>query len=239
MRERQIIVWVQRFKDRNPLVLQWTDPESGLRRSKSAGTADVKMAERRRADLEYELNHGTHQQASGLDWDVFRQMFHREVSAGIRPRAREKHETVLDVFEQIIKPRKLRDITERTISRFVQGMRERKKRGGAVGLAAYTVRNYLVVLKTALGWAAEQKMIPGMPSFPKIKTPKIKPQAIPSESFEKLLDKAPDQFWKAYLSCAWWAGMRLDRFRGASDRAAGASIEERRRSVVADASRVT
>jgi integrase len=76
-----------------------------------------------------------------------------------------------------------------------------------------TVKNYLVALKTALGWAVQQKLLPYVPNFPKIRVPKKKPQPIPAESFEKLLAKAPDDLWRAYLQCGWWAGLRLSEAR--------------------------
>ena len=50
-----------------------------------------------------------------------------------------------------------------------------------------TVKNYLVALKTALGWAVEQKLIPALPNFPTIKVPKKKPQPVAAEAFERLL----------------------------------------------------
>jgi integrase len=99
------------------------------------------------------------------------------------------------------------------VALFVKGMRERKRKGDKVGLAPWTVKNYLIALKTALGFAVEQKLLPGMPSFPTIKVPKKKPQPIPAESFEKLLAKAPDPFWRAYLLCGWWGGLRLSEAR--------------------------
>jgi hypothetical protein len=55
-RGKRISVWVQRFTDRNTLVLQWADPDTGRRRSGSSGTSDHDEAERRRADLEAILN---------------------------------------------------------------------------------------------------------------------------------------------------------------------------------------
>jgi integrase len=76
-----------------------------------------------------------------------------------------------------------------------------------------TIRNYLVALKTALGWAVDQKLLPSMPAFPAVVVPKKKPQPIPAEAFEKLLDKAPDDLWRAYLMCGWWAGLRLSEGR--------------------------
>ena len=143
---------MQYFPDRTNLVLQWVNPETGQRKTKSARTADPDKAEIVRRDLEYELNHGTYQETTKLEWERFRQLFEDEYLAGLRLRTRERYSSVLDVFEQIIHPVKLRGVTERTVSLFVKGMRERKRRDGKVGLAPWTIKNYLVALKTALAW---------------------------------------------------------------------------------------
>jgi integrase len=214
MAEKRITVWVQRFKDRSPLMLQWIDPDTGRRKSKSAETADEKEAEQARADHECDLNNGRYQEPSKLDWERFRQLFEAEYLAGLRASTREKYTAVLDVFEQIMNPTKLRAVTERTLSQFVKGMRERKQPcNGKVGLAPMTMKNYLVALKTALGWAVSQKLIPALPTFPTVRVPKKKPQPVPGESFEKLLQKAPDALWRAYLLCGWWGGLRLSEAR--------------------------
>src|SRR5262249_21885379 len=102
MSEQRVHVWVQQFPDRRNLLLQWVDPETGQRKSKSARTAYPKKAEIARRDLEYELNHGTYQESSKLAWEQFRQLFDDEYLANLRPRTRERYNTVLDVFEQII-----------------------------------------------------------------------------------------------------------------------------------------
>src|SRR5262249_3777528 len=149
----RITVWVQRFADRPNLMLQWTDPDTGRRRSKSSETSDEEKAEDARADLEYELNHGHYHGSSRMDWAKFRELFEAEYLPGLRPRSREKYGTVLDVFEQTIIPERLRTVNERTISLFVKGLRERKHHGGKVGLAPHTIKNYLIALKKALGWA--------------------------------------------------------------------------------------
>src|SRR5581483_264775 len=64
-------------------------------------------------------------------------------------------------------------------------------------------------LRTAMAWAVKQKLLPSLPAFPTVKVLKKKPQPVPAESFEKLLQKAPDDLWKAYLLCGWWGGLRL------------------------------
>jgi integrase len=210
MADGRVKVWIQKFKDRRNLVLQWIDPDTGRRKSQSAETDDEEEAENARGDLEYKLNHGKYQETSNLDWERFRELFEAEYLPGLRERTREKYTTVLDVFEQIVSPTKLRAVTERTISLFVKGMRERKQpRNGKIGLAPQTMRNYLIALKSALGWAVGQKLLVSLPTFPVIKVPKKKPQPIPAESFEKLLEKAPDSLWKAYLLCGWYGGLRL------------------------------
>jgi integrase len=227
MVEKRVSVWVQHFPDRKNLMLQWIDPDTGRRKSKSAKTDDPAVADDKRSDLEYELTHGKYQEASKLDWDRFRELFESEYLPGLRPRSREKYSTVLDVFEQIVNPTKLRGVTERTISQFIKGMRERdpntckrnrkrrherkreRKEPTRLGLSPQTIKNYLIALKTALRWAADQSLLLAVPKFPKLKVPKKKPQPIPAESFEKLLDKAPDDLWRTFLLCGWWGGLRL------------------------------
>jgi integrase len=189
-------------------MLQWVDPETGHRKSRSAKTDLLDDAEKARADLEYELNHGTYQERSRLDWERFREMFEAEYLPGLRPRSQEKYITVLDVFAAIIKPARLGAITERTVSAFVKGLRERK-RGNTVGLVPMTIKNYCVALRSCLLWAVQQRLIARAPNFPTIKVPKKKPQPVPAEAFEKLIAKAPDEQWKTYLLCGWWAGLRL------------------------------
>jgi hypothetical protein len=53
---RRVCVWVQEFPDRDNLVLQWHDPDTGKRRSKTTGTSNRDEAEVLRSDLEAVLN---------------------------------------------------------------------------------------------------------------------------------------------------------------------------------------
>lgn len=66
--------------------------------------------------MEADLNNGCYQEVNKLAWGRFRQMFQDEYLPGLRERTREKYNTVLDVFEDIINPDRLRSISERTIS---------------------------------------------------------------------------------------------------------------------------
>jgi integrase len=208
MPEKRVTVWVQQFKDRKNLMLQWIDPETGKRQTRTARTADSAEAEDARADLEYELNHGKYQEASRMTWERFRELFEEEYVAGLRPRTGQIYDWVFGLFEELCHPTKLRNITERTLGAFVAALRKHPYRGRD-GKMPSTIKLTLQYLHAALAWAAQQKMIPECPAFPSVKVPRKRPQPIPAESFEKLLEKAQDVNMRAYLLCGWLAGLRL------------------------------
>jgi integrase len=121
---------------------------------------------------------------------------------------------VLDIFEQECRPRDLRDVDEQLVSTFAARLRQRpvKKRGkltGQVGLAPWTVKNYLGALHTALAWAAAQKLVVAVPAFPAVRVPKLRPQPIAEADWRKLLAQAPTPHWRAFLLCGWYGGLRL------------------------------
>src|SRR5262249_54545179 len=194
MPENRVIVWVQNRGDRPPLSLEWAEPVTGKRRSKSAETCNPVDAEKARADLEYELNHGLHKNTSGMSWERFRELFEEEHVAFRRQNTRENYAATFDWFERAVKPRGLRFVNERAVSAFARALREAE-------LAPSTVKVRLDLLRYALRWAAGQKLIGTVPKFPEVKVPRKKPQPVPLESFERLLEKA-DPHLGAFLLCA-------------------------------------
>jgi integrase len=213
MSDKRITVWVQRFKDRPTLMLQWLDPDTGKRKSKSAETADEKVAEDKRVDLEADLNAGRYAEASRMTWEGFRELFEAEYVAPLREDTRKVYDNVFNLFERICRSGRLRSVTERTVSAFAAGLRKTPG-NGTDGMQASTVKARLQFLHTALHWAADQKLIPECPKFPSIKVPKKKPQPVPAESFERLLAKAPDDHMRAFLLCGWLAGLRMSEALG-------------------------
>jgi integrase len=207
---KRIVVWVQDFGDRPQLVLQWHDPVTGKRKSKTAGTCNPLEAEKRRADLEYELNNGLYAEPSRMTWEQFRELFEAEYLEGVRPKTRNFMAKVLDHFEAICQPARVGAVDERTVSAFVAGLRKLPGRCGNATMAPYTIKVSLAFLRVALGWAVRQKLLPRRPEFPAVKAPKKKPQPVPAESFERLLAKAgSDLPMRAFLLCGWRAGLRL------------------------------
>jgi integrase len=200
---------VQHFADRPFLMLQWHDPETGKRKSRSAQTNNPIEAEKKRGDLEYELNHGLYQEPARMTWERFRQLFEAEYVAGLRPHTRRNHKDTMNLFEELCRPGRLQGINERTLSAFVSGMRKRKTRRGE-GMAPSSMAVRLEFLHTALAWAVEQKFLPHVPQFPTVRVPKKDPQPVAPEAFERLLAKAPDATMRGFLLCGWRAGLRLE-----------------------------
>jgi integrase len=205
-----VVVWVQLFPDRPHLVLQWHDPETGKRKSQTAGTCNPLEAEKARADLEYELNHGLHQAGARMAWDTFRERFEDEYVAALRANTRGNYADTLNLFERLCNPRRLDLITARTVSAFAAAMRSERVHAGKVGMEPSTVKVRLQFLRTALAWAVAQGLMAKLPTFPRVKLAGKAPQPVAGEAFERLLDKAGgDAEMRAYLLCGWLAGLRL------------------------------
>jgi len=208
MPERRVTVWAQRFKDRAHLMLQWIDPDTGRRKSRSAGTGDEREAEQARADLEYELNHGRYQEASRMTWERFRELFEDQYVAALREETRKVYGNAFSLFERVCNPKRLRSVTEQTISAFAAGLRKEPGNGGET-MQASTIKVRLQFLHTALRWAEDQGLLPRCPKFPSVKVPKKKPQPVAAEVFERLIEKAPDDNMRVFLLAGWLAGLRL------------------------------
>jgi hypothetical protein len=125
MTEKRITVYVLRPKDRPYYRLEWVEPDTGLRRGKSAGTADPAEAEKKRADLEYELNHGIRAEPSKMPWETFRALYEDEKLAGAREATRKKAGYVFDAFEELAHPKTLGVVNERMVSRYAAKLREK------------------------------------------------------------------------------------------------------------------
>ena len=61
MAKRKIVVWIQNRAGRH-LALEWHDPITGRRKSKSTGTSDWNEAEDQRDELQYKLRNGQYAQ---------------------------------------------------------------------------------------------------------------------------------------------------------------------------------
>lgn len=199
--------------DRTSYQLQWRDPATQRRCTRSAGTSDPDRAEDARADLEYKLNNGvaidSAKRPGPVSWADFRKRFLAEHGATMRPRSVEKLGTVLDCVEQILAPRTVASIDDAAMRKFHLGMLERKLRGGKVGMSAHTRERYLGILRSAIAWGKEAGLAASVPDKPRVKVPRKRPMPVPAAEVDKFLEAAPSPEWKLFFQLALWAGLRL------------------------------
>jgi integrase len=202
MPDKRITVYILKQPDRQFFKLEWVEPDTGRRRSRSAKTADPEEAEKARGDLEYELNHGLAQEPSKMSWEEFHDLYEEEKLAGGREATRKKAEYVFDRFAELAHPKNIGVITERMLSGYATQLRKN-------GMRPATIQGHLAYLRAALRWAADQKLIPTAPKVVMPKLPKKQViRKIVAEEFERLLAAAPDETWQAFLYTAWHTGCR-------------------------------
>lgn len=161
---RYIKVWVQAFKGLPHFRLQWHDPVTGKRKTRTTGTSDRERAEQERAELEYKLNHKRLSRAQGsMPWKVFRAAFEDEYLTG-RPEGEVRdYLLTLHLFEVLCRPGALGGICPRTVERFAQKL----DKGGTTGApGALSTASKLSLLHGALDWAAKRRWLRDVPSFP-------------------------------------------------------------------------
>ncbi len=222
-----IRVHVIQEKDRKNLTLRFRDPVTGKHVKRSARTASRKEAERYAHQWEHDLNEGRYQAPSKTTWEVFREQYASEHLAGLAPATVERATVALDLFERIVSPRMLRDVTAARVSHFQAKLRERGRREA-------TVASHLRHLGAALRWAHGVGMLVKPPKIHmphRAKGKAMKGRPITTEEFERMLDRVADvltstrrtrnkpnpdppdpavvESWKYLLTGLWWSGLRL------------------------------
>jgi len=188
----RINVWVVRYPDRPAFQLQWVDPLTGRRKTKSSGIRDTgkasrKEAERKADELSDQLRGGGSSIPSELTWEAFCDRYDAEHAAGLAPKTRKKITLVADCVTANMNPQRLHDITEERLSRLVATLRQKK-------LSESTIKSYLGQLKAMLRWGVSQKLMPSCPAVPAIRRAKkagsaspMKGRPITGEEFERML----------------------------------------------------
>ena len=193
---------------------KWTDPETGRPKEKSTKTKIRRDAERFAARLEKELRDGTYAEPSRTKWKDFRGRYETEAVPGLAEKTGNKIKTTFNAVERVINPTLLSQVNTNALSRLVKSLRD-------AGRAETTIRTYLAYTHAALVWGFERRLIPIVPTMPKIKRVKkskmMKGRPISGEEYERLLAKTPKivgedraPSWQFLLRGLWLSGLRLD-----------------------------
>jgi integrase len=206
---RRIRVHVRHKPDRKNLLLYFIDPDTGREVSKSAGTANLRAADRAAADWEAEIEEK--RGATGAKWSWFRSRFEDEHLVTLAKKSRKCYITALNHFERLIKLNLLEDITSSTISLF-QAELIREKR------PLTTVAGYMAHVRVALNWGKRVGLIH---EAPVVKLPRIGNRTMPRgrplsfDEFDVMLKAVPKvrsvdaASWRRLLELFWYSGLRL------------------------------
>lgn len=214
-----IKVSVVEFSDRKFYMMQWRDPMTGRKRTKSTGVErtgrkrERTEAERVAAKLEADLRESRYHDPSRTTWQEFRDRYSDEVLLSLAANTDKKTQIAFDQLQREISPEKLRDVTAQRLSYFQAQLRKR-------GLEETTIASYLRQLKSAFRWAVRVGLLPQAPAIemPKrAKTGKLmKGRPVTAEEFDRMIDKTEDEvgssraeLWQRDLRGLWLSGLRL------------------------------
>jgi site-specific recombinase XerD len=217
--EERIVVRVVEFSDRRHYQMQYRDPNTGRKITRSTKVERTGRkreradAERVAAQLAAELRTGQYREPSKITWKEFRERYENEVLSSLAEKTDLKVAGVFNAVESIINPQRLRDVDERRISHYQSELRRN-------GLAESTIKGHLAHLASALNWAERSGLLPKAPNIEMPKRAKsskvMKGRPITAEEFERMLGKvasvvgkAAAPSWKHYLRGLWWSGLRL------------------------------
>jgi len=213
-------VTVVEFSDRRCYQMQWRDPITRRKKTKSSGVErtgkkrELREAERKAGILQKELCEGTYKHRNKITWAEFRERYEAEELSGLTDGTFKKVGTVFSKVEEVLKPSRLSELNKAAIGKLKASMRRDE-------LAEATIDGNLAHLRSALAWAVEQEMLTSLPFSKRRKKAKsssvAKGRALSLEEFELMTlsvgkvipDESRQPEWKRYLEGLWLSGLRL------------------------------
>lgn len=177
------------------------------------GRKQRREAERVAAKWESELQDGRYKAPSKMSWSEFTDRYDREVLSGLAEGTAEKAWGTFNAVNEILKPKRLQDLSAERISRFQAVLRER-------GRADDTILGHLAHLKASLRWASKMGMLHSVPDIVMPKRAKgasvMKGRPITGEEFERVLMKVQSVCCETLLRRRTQLIIRLVRKRAGS-----------------------
>jgi len=209
--------------------MQYRDPISGRKRRKTTNTSSVRKAERLAGDWEKKIRDGKDWTRGRMAWSDFRRMYEENRLEGLAVKTAQKSTSVLNMLDEIMSPRKLKDVNAATLDEYQAKLRKLKR-------SEHTIKGHLAHIRSALSWAYQKGWIASIPKMPKIQRAKtlkvMKGRAITTEEFERMMlavgkiivvpnkgrararkDRGPDAArvpsWQNLIRGLWLSGLRL------------------------------
>jgi integrase len=176
---------------RKKLMLRWRDPVTGQVKSKTATTANRKLALREAQALEAEL---ASTPPEAMTWDQFAEIYAVEHLGGLAKGTRVRYCTTLGFLGTVCGIRRPSDITTTTLDLYVSKMREKESRDS-------TISSHLSQIRSILHWANDRGIIRVVPKIPRLKRSRStsaqaphKGRPITDDEFERILAHIPSVF---------------------------------------------
>ena len=181
----QIKVTVFRPKGRKYFQVQWVDPITGKKKTRSAGTNLKRDAERFAGKLQRQLTEGTYKAPSKVTWADFRQRYTAEHLSSLAIATKKKAIATLNAVERLVDVKRLASLDGNVISQFQQKLRDEGQREP-------TIKSHLAHLKAALRWAKRVKLLNDVPDITMpSRTATMRGRPITREELERLLLATP------------------------------------------------
>lgn len=206
-----IQVRVRRKPDRPDLQLWYKCPLTGKHISKTAGTHNLRAAERAAERWQAELSAGII--TRGISWSVFRDRFEDEHAEQLSANSRQAYSTAMNTFERLMgKPRHIEAISTAVLSSFQAKLRKEELRQASI-------ENYVRHVLSALGWAQKMGMIDRVPKTLMQRSGKrklMRSRPITDQEFDRMLAHVSEvrprdvERWQRFLRGLWLSGLRLE-----------------------------
>jgi integrase len=204
------------------LQLRYHDPTTGKEVRSSTKSHDHKEAERQRLNLLRELRRGERPipapsvSKGSLSWDDFRSQY-LKLKKFRSPTGAEASRKRLDICEDIVQPKRLRDMHDTTTLTRLQAKL-------AMTRSPHTVRSYMLALLAALNWAHKMGWLPARARVELIAVTDLethKGRPLTAVEFAAMLaacdvvcEGRDPASWKFLLRGLWHSGLRLGEALG-------------------------
>ena len=197
----------QKLGDKAPWSVGWYDPD-GKKKSKRIGSKS--MAEKFRKKTEGQLAAGTYEGNAKKSWADFRAEYETKIAAAMNVGTKRETLHGLDLFERIVKPKRVDVIKTQTIDAYTAKRRtERGKKEKSI-ISAATVNKELRHIRAVLQVAEDWGYLAKRPKFRMIKEPQKLVRYVTPEHFAAIYgacEVAKRPASDAYEAATWWRAL--------------------------------
>lgn len=201
---------VFRRHNRKYFEVQWEDPLTGLKRTRSTKESVRREAERKAVSWIKELEAGRTVDFQTVKWADVETRYKSEILSKLAKKTRLKTNAMFHALREHLNPHKLIGLDAGAISRFTAALSKK-------GLRPATIRGHLGELRKVLNWADRQGLLAAFPAIEFPPETGMKGRPITREEFERMVAVTPAivgneiaAAWIHLLNGLWLSGLRLD-----------------------------